>query len=65
MSNFKFFQGRSYDIVKQKLQRQSTDEDGDVPVTAHWPFAEQITTAIRRITTGLAYHNSMVNISCF
>ena len=52
-----FFQGRYYDVVRQKLFQQHRQSEGtelpDVPVTSQYPFVEQITTAIRRIATGL------------
>merc|ERR1711963_852823 len=49
-------QGRYYDVVRQKLlqqhrQAESSEVSDDVPVTAQYPFVEQITNAIRRIAT--------------
>ena len=51
------FKGRYYDVVRQKLlqqhrQAESSEVSDDVPVTAQYPFVEQITNAIRRIATG-------------
>merc|ERR1711978_44626 len=47
-------EGRYYDVVRQKLfqqhrQAESNEITDDVPVTAQYPFVEQITNAIRRI----------------
>ena len=51
-----FFQGRYYDVVRQKLFQQHRQSESaevpDVPVTSEYPFVAQITTAIRRIATG-------------
>ena len=60
-----FFQGRYYDVVRQKLFQQHRQSESaevpDVPVTSQYPFVAQITTVIRRIATG--FYKKLITFS--